>query len=324
MRNPNGYGTVVKLTGNRRKPYACRKIVGWKEDGRPIIKYISYHRTQREAEKALAEYNNDPYKLSNFTLEEVYEDWFAHQDNKAENTRLTYKTAWRKLEPLAGMKIQSIDRFELQNFYDHAEFTSSSLRQVRNLIKMVTDYAVKRGILPISALNLHKGIDYKAKRETRYRPHSVINKQDIEKLWQNKDNNTARLMLIYIYTGLRFSELRRLEPEHIHFDQKYIEIVQAKTEAGVRIVPLSDKVLSLMPDGQIGDIPSHSTFTASFKELLPDHVPHDTRHTFISLLAEAQIDDRIIKAIVGHKSQDITQVYTHISLEVMLEAVNKI
>ena len=100
--------------------------------------------------------------------------------------------------------------------------------------------------------------------------------------------------------------------------------LKAKTEAGNRIVPLSDKVLSLLQDGQIGDVPSHTTFSARFKEFLPKNVIHDTRHTFISMMAEAGVDDRIIKSIVGHKTSDITEVYTHISLEAMLEAVNKI
>lgn len=321
MRNPNGYGTIVKLTGNRRKPYACRKITGWKEDGKPIIKYISYHRTRREAEKALAEYNDDPYQIGSYTLREVYEDWFNHQDDKSENTKHAYKTAWRKFESIADLKIQSIDRYELQKFFDQGDFTTSSLRQVRNLLKLITEYAVKRGYLPLSAINLHKGIDYRIKRETRFRPHSVIKQKDIDKLWQNKSDDMARLMLIYIYTGLRFTELRDLSPENIHIEDKYIEIVKSKTDAGRRIVPLSDKVLSLLP---IGDFPAPTTFRQKFKEWLPDNAPHDTRHTFISMMAEAGIDDRIVKAIVGHKSGNVTDIYTHISLETMLDAVNKL
>ena len=43
------------------------------------------------------------------------------------------------------------------------------------------------------------------------------------------------------------------------------------------------------------------------------HRPHDTRHTCISLLAEAGVDDRMVKKIVGHKGQGVTQqVYTHL------------
>lgn len=319
MRRANGSGTVVKLTGNRRKPYACRKITGWKEDGKPIIKYISYHRTKREAEKALDEYNQDPYRLVNYTLQDVYEEWYSHQDDKSENTRQNYRTNWKKLEPLSEMKLQSIDRYELQDFFDKADFSKATLRQTKTLLKMIIEYAVKRGILPISSLNLLKAIEYKVKRETRYNPRQVITKEEIEYLWNNKNNEIVKIILVYIYTGLRFSELANLMPENAHED--YIEIVKAKTEAGVRIVPLSDKVKSLLP---IEPIFSRTTFLKEFHEILPNHTPHDTRHTFISLMAEAGIDDRIIKAIVGHKTKDITEIYTHISLETMLEAVNKI
>lgn len=319
MRNPNGYGSVVKMTGNRRKPYACRKIIGWKEDGKPIIKYISYHRTKREAEKALAEYNDDPYRLSDLTLAEIYDEWFRRQDNKSENTRRNYRSSWKKLEPIGDIKIQNLDRFELQKFFDNGDFSRDSLKMTRNLLKMIIEYAVQRGILPISALNLHKAIEYKINKETRFNPHKVIKKEDIDALWKKKDDETARIILVYIYTGLRYVELFNLDPEDAH--ENYIEIKNAKTEAGNRIVPLSDKVKSLLP---IETVPSHTTFITQFKKVLPNHVPHDTRHTFISLMAEAKVDDRIIKAIVGHKTKDITEIYTHISLETMLEAVNRI
>ena len=319
MRNPNGFGTVVKMTGNRRKPYACRKIIGWTEEGKPIIKYLSYHRTKREAEKALAAYNDDPYRLSDLTLAETYEEWFKRQDGKSENTRRNYRSSWKKLEPIGDIKIQNLDRFELQKFFDNGDFSKDSLKMTRNLLKMIIEYAVQRGILPISALNLHKAIEYKTNKETRFNPHKVIKKEDIETLWEKKDDETARIILVYIYTGLRYVELFNLDPEDAHED--YIEIKNAKTPAGNRIVPLSDKVKSLLP---IETVPPHTTFLNLFKKVLPNHAPHDTRHTFISLMAEAGVDDRIIKAIVGHKTKDITEIYTHISLETMLEAVNRI
>ena len=56
-----------------------------------------------------------------------------------------------------------------------------------------------------------------------------------------------------------------------------------------------------------------------------DHRPHDTRHTCISLLTEQKVDERIIRKIVGHKGQGVTEtVYTHLELPVKLEAINKI
>ena len=55
------------------------------------------------------------------------------------------------------------------------------------------------------------------------------------------------------------------------------------------------------------------------------HRPHDTRHTCISMLAAADVSDKIIKKIVGHKGQSVTEVvYTHFEIEELIDAINKI
>ena len=55
------------------------------------------------------------------------------------------------------------------------------------------------------------------------------------------------------------------------------------------------------------------------------HKPHDTRHTCISLLAKANVDERIVQKIVGHSGKNVTEkVYTHVDIEQELEAINLI
>ena len=321
MKRANGDGTIVKLTGNRRKPYAIRKVIGWKEDGRPKLQYISYHKTYREAEQALRIYNEDPYTVSKTTIKELYEEWYAIQEpKKAADTLKGYRTCFKHISPLHDLKIKDIDRPTIQRFYDKLDVNACTCKKVGQLLNMLFDYAVKRGMMPSTALNLTKSVDIPDKVVKHQAPRSAINKRDIEKLWELKDLNPfARMTLVYIYTGLRFSELYDLKPENCH--ENYIEITHAKTPSGVRIVPLSDKVLSLLP---IDKVPPRTTFDRHYRKLLPDHVIHDTRHTFVSLMTEAGVDSRIIKAIVGHKSNDITDVYTHISLDVMIDAVNKL
>ena len=320
MRRPNGSGHITKLSGNRRKPYAIRKIVGWSDKNTPQYKYVSYHKTKREAEKALNQYMEDPYTLGKYTLKDVYEEWYALRENdKAENTLSGYRTSWGHLKPLHDTRIALLDRFELQKYFDKLELTEIAMVRIRSLIKLLFDYAVKRGIMPLSALNAHKAIDIQPKKEARENPHSVLSKEEINYLWNHKDNEIVKIILVYVYTGLRFVELRKLTPNNVHED--YIEIKQSKTEAGNRIVPLSDKVKSLLP---IAQVPPHTTFITYFQKILPNHTPHDTRYTFMSLMAEAKVDDRIVKAIVGHKPTDITEHYTHFSFETLLEAVNKI
>jgi hypothetical protein len=61
MKNPNGYGGISKLPGNRRKPYRVRLTAGWQyqTDGKPLQKYhtLGYYTSRRAALIALADYN---------------------------------------------------------------------------------------------------------------------------------------------------------------------------------------------------------------------------------------------------------------------------
>lgn len=319
MRKPNGYGHITKLSGKRRRPYAVRKIVGWTEKGTPKYQYISYHKTVREAEAALKKFNDDPYIMNSLTLKDVFEEWLPYQTGKADGTIRAYNTAYKYLKPLHDVKMSQIDRVMLQCFYDRMDGTKNSSTNVKKLLQNLIKYSVKRGIMPISALSLHKTIDFSGRKEGYKTTHKRIPKDIIDKLWKRTDDETVKQILLYIYTGCRYEELYELQPENCFPD--HIEIVSAKTEAGKRIVPLCDKILKLLP---VAPIPSYYAFNKHFKEILPEYHIHDTRHTFISLMTEAEVDPRIIKVIVGHKTADITDLYTHITLEAMLEAVNKI
>lgn len=321
MKRANGMGTIIKLTGNRRKPWAIRRVIGWKEDGHPIIKYQGYYHTRREAERALNEYNNDPYTISNKTLADIYEEWYEmREDSKRAGTLKAYRVLFTHVKPLADMRIRDIDRNVLQAYYEQLDVSANTLNRVMQFLNMLFDHAVKRNILPPSALTLNKSLITPSKEVIRRGKRKAITRADIDKLWELKDNNEyAKIILVYIYTGLRFSELKDLTPECCH--DNYVEVKQAKTAAGVRIVPLSDKVQSLLP---IIKVPSRTTFDRYFKFLLPNNCIHETRHTFISLMTEAGVDPRILKAIVGHSVVDVTDHYTHISLDVMLEAVNRL
>lgn len=78
MKLPNGYDSISKLSGNRRKPWRVRKTDGWEiVNDKLKQKYVNIgcYETKTLALQALAEYNKDPYDLRTavITLEEVYE-----------------------------------------------------------------------------------------------------------------------------------------------------------------------------------------------------------------------------------------------------------
>ena len=77
MKNPNGTGTVTKLSGKRRKPWVVKVTVGFdKTTGKQVQKSLGTFETRSEALKQLAFYNTakehedvakivDAFKLKN-------------------------------------------------------------------------------------------------------------------------------------------------------------------------------------------------------------------------------------------------------------------
>lgn len=148
-----------------------------------------------------------------------------------------------------------------------------------------------------------------------------------------------------IYSGMRIGELRDLKKEHVHLDERYFYIDKSKTPSRVRNVPISKKVLPFFNywiekeskcdylitirkgryfhDRNFGD----SYWNLILKEIgiSSSHKPQDTRYTCVSLLAKAEVDDKIVKKIVGHTGQCVTEiVYTHLYMEQLLDAIDKI
>lgn len=77
MRLPNGYGTVYKLSGKRRKPFIARKTNGWNDEGKQLYITIGYYETKKQALQALSDFNTNPFNIevSTITFSEVFEKW---------------------------------------------------------------------------------------------------------------------------------------------------------------------------------------------------------------------------------------------------------
>lgn len=57
MKLPNNYGSITKLSGNRRRPFMVRKSL----DGKQLV--IGYFESKEKALQALADYNRQPDEL---------------------------------------------------------------------------------------------------------------------------------------------------------------------------------------------------------------------------------------------------------------------
>ena len=123
-----------------------------------------------------------------------------------------------------------------------------------------------------------------------------------------------------------------LKKKDVHLNEQYFHIRKAKTAAGVRLVPIADKILPLVRefyeksenDLFFGGI-TYPQYKDMYKHVFPETTPHSTRSTFISFMAEIDTPRIIIQKIVGHASGTVTgDVYTRLSLQPLLDAVNRL
>ena len=117
MKLPNGYGSVTRLSGNRRKPYLARVTLGWITDeqtGKSVQNRVTIgtFKTKKEALQALAEYSANPYDIqtSNITLAELYQKWTEayFPTLESESSSRTITAAWRYCHAIYGMRVKDI------------------------------------------------------------------------------------------------------------------------------------------------------------------------------------------------------------------------
>lgn len=317
----NGTGSVYKLSGKRTKPWAARKTVGWNENGYPKYKFIGYYRTRTEAMNALIAYNKDPYSLDGERLIDMYNGFLAgYERTHTEKTSNNIISAWKHLQPLYEVPIATMTRKQLQIFFDGLEVSQQRKQTILSVLRQIMDYSIRYDVIQPERIAILKYIDLTSQIPIKKTERKVFTTEEIDKLWQI-DDPMSRIILFLIYTGLRAGEYCKME---IHED--YIHVPSAKTKAGVRDVPLSDKAQKLVHMPLYDDYSNMKYYFTLFRQKHGfDHTMHDTRHTCVSLLANAEVDKRVIQAIVGHRGKDVTdKVYTHIDMETMREALNRI
>lgn len=349
MKLPNGYGSISKLSGNRRKPYRVRKTDGWEIiDGKVKQKFINIgcFETKSLALQALANYNNNPYDLhyDTITFEEVYDKWSDEYFEKiSDKGAKDYAAAYKLCDRIYRTKIQEIKLDHLQRVVDESGKNTPTLRKLKVLFGLMYDYAVKHEIVNKDKRDMIKYVDISKPGNPNAFDRKPFTKKEVEKLWKVADSNEyISTVLMLIYSGVRISEMLDLKKTEVNLEERWFKVLESKTEAGIRTVPIAEKVLPFFeywmkkndceyllstPEGEHFEYRNYydSYWKPLMEELNFKHTPHSTRYTCISFLTAVGVDERIVQKIVGHKGQNVTrQVYTHLEIQELIDAIDKI
>ena len=192
---------------------------------------------------------------------------------------------------------------------------------------------------------------FKEKKEN-HKTKVPFSEEELQKLWKSIEFVPFADMIVYAcYSGWRPSELIELKIENVDFEQDIIR-GGIKSDAGRdRIVPIHPLIKIIVEkyyneaklvksDYLFNDITkkkgiglSYDQYLSRFNKVMETlklgtkFSPHCTRHTFITKAQskEVSMNENILKLIVGHKNNDVTEyVYTHRSIEDLRDEMLKI
>lgn len=347
IRNKNGYGTVVKLSGNRRQPYEVRVNTRMDERYYPVYDVLGRYTTREEGLIALAEYNKNPYDInsSKITFSELYQ---AFYHDKYELSGKTFslssknctRAAYNHMKLLHNRIYKDLKTNDFKSIFnqtiDDKPISHAMQEHMKNLIVQMDKFALQNDII-------NKGYASFASItvEEDDKPGVPFTHDELLKLWQHQNNQWVDIALIYIYSGWRISELNKMPIENINLTDWTFK-GGIKTAAGKdRIVPIHSAIRNMiisriMDNGswlfvENGKPISNVLLSKRFKAALTasgittQHTIHDCRHTFVSLLDSAGANPICIDRLVGHASKNITsKVYTHKDIEELRTAIESI
>lgn len=327
MKNPNGYGTIKRLSGNRRRPFVFAVTAGGRQ------KPVAYFADLVDAKIYQTDYNRthgqDRLSDQKITFAELYHRWLPariERHNPSDSAVAGYRAAYRHCEALYDMPLQDIRYPHLQKIIDSMKksgLSYSSCKKVRSLISLLYKYARMMEYTDRS----YSGLINIGKNKAVY-PHKPFSRRQINRLWENPEE--ADTVLILIYTGMRVSEMLGLRKSDINKKQKYLHVKQSKTAAGIRIIPIHGRIWPLVQSRLVspgahlvadsaGRPYSYARYCTVWDAAMGrigavGHTTHDCRHTCATMLDNAEAKKHIILLSATNQGGNISSTSTSFPL----------
>lgn len=241
-------------------------------------------------------------------------------------------------------RLASIDKISVRNYLAYLVKTRKSKRTIaRKLssLKAFFNYLVKSNRLTVSPADM---IPFPKLEKTIPRFLSIDDlfylldsiKPDT---WFDKRN--LAMFETFYSTGMRVSEIEGMNMDDIDFQNQMIRVLGKGSRE--RIVPVGKRALNAIKEYRASlkeyqmPVFLNKDFSRlgsrSIRRILDQIVkacqlsvpvsPHTLRHSFATHMLDSGADLRGIQEILGHKSLSTTQIYTHVSMDRLMQVYDK-
>lgn len=333
----NGTGTIYKLSGNRRKPYAAEK------NGITIGTFKTYAEAQKAVDRLTDEVITDKYNL---TFQQVYELWKPVAFRKiSKSHQQDYKGAYNRHPALHARKFRTLRKSDFMSEIvklEEAGLAESTVSKSMQLFSQMSKWAMSETIINQNHAQYLDTIAEQKKKVT------VFTAEEIKRI-KECDLPQAAIMRILLATGCRPIDLFTAKLENC-FNDYFISGSKSETgrdrAIGIAEIGLTDYqtllLLATCKSGATRLIDGYRGHNCrgnhnynnwekrEYPELrdllqLGDKTPYICRSTFISAAVEQGMQQELLRRQVGHKDIHTTDSkYTALKNPLIVAAAAKI
>ena len=303
-----------------------------------------YERTLREEQYITAEYLKEQYLLQDKprqTFADIYsalcEEKAAHKSKAtARGFRDSYKSFVRFLDTRGLRRCLPhevdkalIEAYRLYMLRDLGYKMSSVAVYLRRLHQVFRRAMLEAGLRddPFDLIDI----------ETPAYERNALSAEDLQRLLayrphRSVDNHVRLIFLLGCFTGLAFSDLKKLRMEDVYTlgdGRRYLSICRTKTQnrSIVPLLPIAEEILAYVGQGRteglwFREFPVNSHFNRKLRELLvkagcsphTEASSHTARHTFATTIClENGLPIETVSRMLGHRFISTTELYAKVS-----------
>ena len=364
-RLPSGFGSIRYLGGKRSRPYQVRAAAHMEGDQIVPGDILTYTDDWYKGFALLTAYNAHTWHPGN-DVEDLFIDESEGLDGLVSRLLDDYRhITGRKFETARRTTFKDVadswykDKYERDEKRVFAEGTKGNIRRGINLLEGIFDRpfaglrladlqaaiddidkptmqnlvtSILHGIYKYAMLHELVEKDYSAgiRTDAHENKHGTpFTPGEIRKLWKDRKNPAAEMLLIMIYSGFRISAYESME---VNLEKRYFKGGVKTAASKGRIVPIHHQIYQLVKarmerDGVLIRDAHNYGYVLSYycRSHGMDHTPHHARHTFSMLCERYGVNENDRKRLLGHAFNDVTNgVYGHRSLEDLHKEIEKI